>query len=115
MYLVQISWGPFTSFSIWIRHLSQPLPPFYFPTDKSVWQVPGSIIGMRAHDWKELDFFIFANANALKSETDLTIFSDLITVHTNYKVFLLKFNPLSPNIHIQILQTDLLTFPLRIS
>jgi len=24
-------------------------------------------------------------------------------------------NPLSPNIHIQILQTDLYTFPLRIS
>ena len=26
-----------------------------------------------------------------------------------------SFNPLSPNIHIQILQTDLYTFPLRIS
>ena len=25
------------------------------------------------------------------------------------------FNPLSPNIHIQILQTDVYTFPLRIS
>ena len=25
------------------------------------------------------------------------------------------FNPLSPNIHIQILQTDFYTFPLRIS
>ena len=25
------------------------------------------------------------------------------------------FNPLSPNIHIQILQTDLYIFPLRIS
>ena len=25
------------------------------------------------------------------------------------------FNPLSPSIHIQILQTDLYTFPLRIS
>ena len=25
------------------------------------------------------------------------------------------FNPLSPNIHIQILQTDLYTFPSRIS
>ena len=25
------------------------------------------------------------------------------------------FNPLSPNIHIQILHTDLFTFPLRIS
>ena len=25
------------------------------------------------------------------------------------------FSPLSPNIHIQILQTDLYTFPLRIS
>ena len=77
--------------------------------------MPGSIIGMTAHDWKELVFFIFANVNALESETDLTISSDLITVHTNCKVFLLKFNPLSPNIHIQILQTDLLTFPVRIS
>ena len=28
--------------------------------------------------------------------------------------FVLKFNPLSPSIHIQILQTDLHTFPLRI-
>ena len=27
----------------------------------------------------------------------------------------LVLNPLSPNIHIQILQTDLYTFPLRIS
>ena len=27
----------------------------------------------------------------------------------------LEFNPLSPNIHIQILQTDLYTFPLTIS
>ena len=27
----------------------------------------------------------------------------------------LLLNPLSPNIHIQILQTDLYTFPLRIS
>ena len=27
----------------------------------------------------------------------------------------LAFNPLSPNIHRQILQTDLYTFPLRIS
>ena len=27
----------------------------------------------------------------------------------------LRFNPLSLNIHIQILQTDLHTFPLRIS
>ena len=26
-----------------------------------------------------------------------------------------QLNPLSPNIHIQILQTDLYTFPLRIS
>ena len=26
-----------------------------------------------------------------------------------------QFNPLSPNIHIQILQTDVYTFPLRIS
>ena len=26
-----------------------------------------------------------------------------------------SLNPLSPNIHIQILQTDLYTFPLRIS
>ena len=28
---------------------------------------------------------------------------------------LMAINPLSPNIHIQILQTDLHTFPLRIS
>ena len=28
---------------------------------------------------------------------------------------LLTFNPLSPSIHVQILQTDLHTFPLRIS
>ena len=28
---------------------------------------------------------------------------------------LADINPLSPNIHIQILQTDLYTFPLRIS
>ena len=27
----------------------------------------------------------------------------------------LKLNPLSPNIHIQILQTDIYTFPSRIS
>ena len=27
----------------------------------------------------------------------------------------MPINPLSPNIHIQILQTDLYTFPLRIS
>ena len=27
----------------------------------------------------------------------------------------LSINPLSPNIHVQILQTDLYTFPLRIS
>lgn len=34
----------------------------------------GSIIGMRAYDWKELDFFIFANANALKrKETGISI------------------------------------------
>ena len=27
----------------------------------------------------------------------------------------IKLNPLSPNMHIQILQTDLYTFPLRVS
>ena len=31
------------------------------------------------------------------------------------KVFIWMVSPLSPNIHIQILQTDLHTFPLRIS
>ena len=28
-----------------------PFPPFIFSTDKSVWQVPGSV-GARAHGWK---------------------------------------------------------------
>ena len=32
-----------------------------------------------------------------------------------FNIALLYFNPLSPNIHIQILQTDLYTFPLRMS
>ena len=33
----------------------------------------------------------------------------------NYGIIIFCFNPLSPSIHIQILQTDLHTFPLRIS
>ena len=31
------------------------------------------------------------------------------------ELYIIFVNPLSPNIHIQILQTDLYTFPLRIS
>lgn len=42
----------------------------------------GSIIGMRAYDWKELDFFIFANANALKrKETGISIWPFWPLVH----------------------------------
>ena len=37
------------------------------------------------------------------------------TVNQFSTISIIGFNPLSPNIHIQILQTDLYTFPLRIS
>ena len=37
------------------------------------------------------------------------------TVIICFHLYSLSFNPLSPSIHIQILQTDLHTFPLRIS
>ena len=33
----------------------------------------------------------------------------------NWHIYFVPLNPLSPSIHIQILQTDLHTFPLRIS
>ena len=33
-------------------YLPPPHPPFHFSTDKSVWQVLGSV-GMGAHGWKE--------------------------------------------------------------
>ena len=36
-------------------------------------------------------------------------------IPSNSSSYLSPVNPLSPNIHIQILQTDLYTFPLRIS
>ena len=38
-----------------------------------------------------------------------------LLVHDNLLSGVVLFNPLNPNIHIQILQTDLYTFPLRIS
>ena len=46
---------------------------------------------------------------------NLTQFLDVVRAVRYEDCLLLTFNPLSPNIHIQILQTDLNTFPLRIS
>ena len=40
------------------------------------------------------------------------LINDVLTAANGRKYFI---NPLSPNIHKQILQTDLYTFPLRIS
>ena len=52
--LYSISWGPPCLFGLWIILfilLPPSLLPFYFYSDKSVWQVPGPIC-VGAHGWK---------------------------------------------------------------
>ena len=51
------------------------------------------------------------------SETIRVIYSRFEIAEFSLPIFiyLVRFNPSSPNIHIQILQTYLYTFPLRIS
>ena len=52
--LYNVSWRPLSSFGPWIILfilLPPSLLPFYFSSDKSVWQVPGPIC-VGAHGWK---------------------------------------------------------------
>ena len=52
--LYSVSWRPLSSFGLWIILfilLPQSLLPFYFSSDKWVWQVPGPN-GVGAHGWK---------------------------------------------------------------
>ena len=52
--LYSVSWRPLSSFGLWIILfilLPPSLLPFYFSSDKSVWQVPGPIC-VGAHGWK---------------------------------------------------------------
>ena len=52
--LHSVSWRPLSSFGLWIILfilLPPCLLPFYFSSDKSVWQVPGPIC-VGAHGWK---------------------------------------------------------------
>ena len=52
----------------------------------------------------------------LKSRINCLQFQTINSIHHSFMVvFDSLLNPLSSNIHIQILQTDLYTFPLRIS
>ena len=63
--------------------------------------------------WVESDI-----SNEISSAVHLHIHSTIYFVaflKTFESVEEIPFNPLSPNIHIQILQTDLYTFLLRIS
>ena len=52
--LYSVSWRPLSLFGLWIILfilLPPSLLPFYFSSDKSVWQVPGPIC-VGAHGWK---------------------------------------------------------------
>ena len=57
------------------------------------------------------------NAQRLKNRDFifLAVFAAFAAVVATQWILAEALNPLSPNIHIQILQTDLYTFPLRIS
>ena len=57
--------------------------------------------------------FSFGRYTLYKQDIDkVTIFCDNIIIVVSFDHRVCFFNPLSPNIRIQILQTDLYTFPL---